>query len=178
MMHRGLIRGFAGLHPRVDPTAFIADSATVIGDVVVGARSSIWFGAVLRGDVFHIRIGDETSIQDNSVVHVTHGKHATVVGSRVTVGHGVTLHGCTIGDGCIVGMGAVVLDEAKVGEGSIVGAGALVTPGTEIPPRHLAVGTPARVKRPLTDDELAWLADSAKHYVDLIARYSADPDWK
>jgi carbonic anhydrase/acetyltransferase-like protein (isoleucine patch superfamily) len=177
-LHRGLVRGFAGKQPRLDASAFVADTATVIGDVVIGARSSIWFGAVLRGDVFHIRIGDETSIQDNSVIHVTHDQHATEVGSRVTVGHGVTLHGCTVGDGCIIGMGSIVLDEAVVGERSIIGAGALVTPGTRIPPRSLAVGSPARPKRPLTEEELAWLEASALHYVELIARYAADPDWK
>lgn len=175
---RGLIRGFGGHQPAIDPSAFIADTATVIGRVTIGPRSSIWFGAVVRGDVFHIRIGAETSIQDNSVLHVTHDRHATLVGDRVTVGHSVTLHGCTVSDRCIIGMGAVILDQAVIGERCIVGAGALVTPGIQIPPRHLAVGSPARPKRPLTNEELAWLEASALHYVELSRRYAEDPGWK
>jgi carbonic anhydrase/acetyltransferase-like protein (isoleucine patch superfamily) len=177
-LHRGILRGFDGKRPKVDPTAFVGDNAILIGDVTVGARASIWFGAVLRGDVFHIRVGDETSIQDNSVIHVTHAQYATQVGSRCTVGHGVTLHGCTVGDLCIVGMGATILDQAVIGDRCIVGAGALVTPGTKIPAGHLAVGSPARPKRALTDEELTWLEASALHYVELINKYAADPDWK
>jgi carbonic anhydrase/acetyltransferase-like protein (isoleucine patch superfamily) len=172
-----LIRPFRGKKPQVDPSAFVADTATIIGDVSLGARSSVWFGAVLRGDVFHIRVGEDTSIQDNSVIHVTHDQFATQVGNRVTVGHSVTLHGCTVGDHCIIGMGAILLDQSVIGDRCIVGAGALVTPGTKIPAGSLAVGSPARVKRPLTDDELAWLDASALHYVDLIKAYASDPDW-
>lgn len=166
-----MIRPFRGRSPLIDPTVYVAPTATVIGDVEIGARSSIWFGAVLRGDVFHIRIGEETSIQDNAVLHVTHDRFATVVGNRVTVGHSVTLHGCTIADRCIIGMGATVLDQVEVGERCIVGAGALLTPGTKVPPGHLVVGTPARIKRPLTADELAWLESSAEHYVALSLHY-------
>jgi gamma-carbonic anhydrase len=169
-----VIRGFAGRRPAIDPSAFVAETATIIGDVTLGARSSIWFGAVARGDVFYIRIGDETSIQDNTVIHVTHDRYATSIGSRVTVGHGVILHGCTVRDRAIVGMGAVILDQAEVGERCIVGAGALITPGTKIPPGHLAVGAPARVKRPLTDDELLWIESSADHYVALTEQYKRD----
>jgi carbonic anhydrase/acetyltransferase-like protein (isoleucine patch superfamily) len=176
-LHRGLIRPLGERVPNLDPTAFIADTATIIGDVTVGARSSIWFGAVLRGDVFHIRIGEDTSIQDNSVIHVTHGQHATVVGNQVTVGHSVTLHGCTVGDRCIIGMGAILLDEAVVGDRCVIGAGALVTPGTRIPPGTLAVGSPARPKRPLTEEELSWLEASAAHYVELARLYAEDPAW-
>ncbi|RMH44597.1 MAG: gamma carbonic anhydrase family protein [Deltaproteobacteria bacterium] len=168
-----MVRSYRGVWPTLGAGVFVAETAAVIGDVVVGDRSSIWYGAVVRGDVFHIRIGAETSIQDNSVIHVTSGRHATLVGDRVTVGHSVTLHGCTVEDRCIIGMGAVVLDRARVGAGSIVGAGALVTPGTEIPPGHLAVGAPARVKRPLTDAERAWIETSADHYVALAAEYLA-----
>jgi carbonic anhydrase/acetyltransferase-like protein (isoleucine patch superfamily) len=170
--HRGLLREFDGKRPKVDPSAFIAETAAVIGDVEIGARSSIWFGAVLRGDVHSIRIGEETSIQDNTVVHVTEHRHATHVGSRVTVGHNVTLHGCTVGDLCIVGMGAVILDRAELGDRCIVGASALVTPGTKIPAGFLAVGSPARATRPLREEELAWLSDSARHYVHLLTRYA------
>ena len=171
-----IIRPFRGVHPRIDPTAYVADNATVIGDVEVGARASIWFGTVLRGDVYHIRIGAETSVQDNTVIHVTHGAHATVVGSRVTVGHSVTLHGCTIGDRCILGMSATILDQAEIGDQCIVGAGSLVTPGTRIPARSLVLGSPARVKRQLTDEELRWLDSSADHYVELLRTYKADAE--
>ena len=173
-----MIRPFRGTHPQIHPTAFIEESAQVIGDVHVGAHSSVWFGAVVRGDVFHIRIGEDTSIQDNSVIHVTHGLYGTRVGSKVTVGHQVTLHGCTVGDLCIVGMGSTILDPAEVGDRCIIGAGALVTPGSKIPAGHLAVGSPARPKRALSDEELTWLEASALHYVELINKYAADPDWK
>jgi len=175
---RGLVRPFGGKAPRIHPSAFVTETSTVIGDVEIGARASIWFGAVLRGDVMAIRVGEETSIQDNSVVHVTHGRSSTSVGARCTVGHAVTLHGCTVGDLCIIGMGATILDQAEIGDQCIVGAGALVTPGTKIPPGTLAVGSPARPKRALTDEEKEWLASSALHYVQLCAQYLADPDWK
>jgi gamma-carbonic anhydrase len=166
-----IIRSFDGKHPQVGAGTFLADNAVLVGDVHVGARSSIWFGAVARGDVYYIRIGDETSIQDNSVIHVTNGQHATRVGSRVTVGHSVTLHGCTIGDRCIIGMGSTILDDAVIGDRCIVGAGALVTPGTKIPAGTLAVGAPARPKRELNAEELLWIESSADHYVELAGRY-------
>jgi carbonic anhydrase/acetyltransferase-like protein (isoleucine patch superfamily) len=166
-----IVRSFAGKAPRVGDGTFLADNAVLVGDVEVGARSSIWFGAVLRGDVFHIRVGDETSIQDNAVIHVTHGQHATVVGSHVTVGHSVTLHGCRVGDLCIIGMGSILLDGAEVGDQCVIAAGAVVTPGTRIPPGTLAVGAPARPKRALTQEEFAWLELSARHYVDLSREY-------
>ena len=170
-----MIRGYGGKRPQIDPGAFVAETATIVGDVAVGPLSSIWFGAVLRGDVHHIRIGAETSIQDNTVVHVTHGRYPTIVGDQVTVGHSVVLHGCTVGSQVIVGMGAIILDQAEVGDRCIVGAGALVTPGTKIPAGHLAVGAPARIKRPLTEDELEWLVQSAAHYVELTRAYKDDP---
>jgi carbonic anhydrase/acetyltransferase-like protein (isoleucine patch superfamily) len=169
----GIIRAFKGITPTIGEGAFIAESAAIVGDVHIGARTSVWYGAVLRGDVFHIRIGDEVSIQDNAVVHVTGGQHPTVVGHRVTVGHSVVLHGCTIGNGCIIGMGAIVMDRAVVGDGCIVGAGALVTPGTDIPAGQLVLGSPARPKRALTQEELAWIDSSADHYVELAAAYLA-----
>ncbi len=147
----------------------------VIGDVEVGCRSSLWYGVVVRGDVYHIRIGDETSIQDNTVVHVTSGRHATLIGSRVTIGHGAILHGCTIDDECIVGMGAIVMDRARIGKNCVVGAGALVTPGTDIPDGQLVVGSPARPKRDLSADELQWIRSSAEHYVELAGQYLVEP---
>jgi carbonic anhydrase/acetyltransferase-like protein (isoleucine patch superfamily) len=166
-----MIRSYQGKTPSFGPDSWMAETAVVIGDVEVGARSTLWFGAVVRGDVYFIRIGEETSIQDNSVIHVTHGRHATVVGNRVTVGHSVTLHGCTIRDRVIVGMGSTVLDQAEIGERSILGAGSLVSPGTKIPPGVLALGVPARPKRPLTAEELAWIESSADHYIELAKTY-------
>ena len=166
-----MIRPYQGKTPRLGNDVFVADTAMVIGDVEIGARSTVWFGAVIRGDVFHIRIGEETSIQDNSVIHVTHGQYATVIGNRVTVGHSVTLHGCTVRDRCIIGMGSTVLDQADIGERCILGAGSLVAPGTKIPPGQLALGNPAKVKRPLTEKELTWIESSAEHYVELAKTY-------
>src|SRR5262245_19630758 len=166
-----ILRRYGDKAPQVGDGTFVADTAVLVGDVIVGARSSIWYGAVLRGDVFYIRVGDETSIQDNSVLHVTHGRHATIVGNRVTVGHSVNLHGCTIHDRCIIGMGSIILDAAEVGERCIVGAGSLVTAGARIPPGTLALGSPARPKRDLTAEELSWLDVSADHYVEQARSY-------
>ncbi len=160
-----------GVTPTIGPRVFIADTARVIGDVHVGEDSSIWYGSVVRGDVHHIRVGARVNIQDLSVLHVTSGRYPTIVGDDVTVGHRAILHGCTIGARALVGMGATVMDQAVVGEESMVGAGALVTPGTIVEPRTLVIGSPARPKRPLTDEELRWLRASAGHYVELAATY-------
>ncbi len=159
--------------PTLGRDVFVADTARVIGDVHLGDEVNVWYGTVVRGDVHHIRVGARTNLQDNSVVHVTSGRHPTHIGAEVTVGHRAVIHGCTIEDRALIGMGAVVMDGAVVGQEAMVGAGALVTPGTVIPPRTLAVGSPARVKRPLTDDEVASLRRSAAHYVTLAARYVA-----
>lgn len=160
-----------GVTPTIGPRVFIADTARVIGDVHIGEASSIWYGSVVRGDVHHIRIGARVNIQDLSVLHVTSGRHPTVVGDDVTVGHRAILHGCTIEARALVGMGATVMDQAVVGEESMVGAGALVTPGTVVPPRTLMIGSPARPTRLLSDAELIWLRESAQHYVALAATY-------
>ncbi len=167
------IRSYRGVEPEIGPDTFLAETAALIGDVKIGSRSSIWYGTVIRGDGFHIRIGDEVSVQDNSVIHVTSGVHACLIGSQVTIGHSVVLHGCTIGDQCIIGMGAIVMDRARVGDRCIVGAGALVTPGTEIPDGQLVLGSPARPKRALSPAEIAWIASSAEHYVKVAASYLA-----
>jgi gamma-carbonic anhydrase len=163
------VRKFGTKMPQIGDATFLAETAVVIGDVEIGSRSSIWYGAVLRGDVFHIRVGSEVSIQDNTVVHVTSGKYATYIGDRVTVGHAAVIHGATIEERCIIGMGAIVMDQARIGKRCMIGAGALVTPGTDIPEGHLVVGAPARVKRPLSERELAWLDESADHYVEHIS---------
>ncbi len=162
---------FGGKAPRLHDSVFAADDAVIVGDVEIGERSSIWFGAVVRGDVNHVRIGARTNVQDHSVIHVTSGTHPTVVGDDVTLGHRVTLHGCTVRDRCLVGIGAIVMDGAVVGEESIVGAGALVPPGMVVPPRTLAVGAPAKVKRALTPDEIAYFRTSAQNYVRYAQQY-------
>ena len=161
-----IIRPFRGRAPRVDPTAFVADGCTVVGDVELGPGASLWYGTVVRGDVNHVRIGARTNVQDNSVVHVTGGTHPTVIGEDVTVGHRVVLHGCTVHDRCLIGIGAIVLDGAEIGPDAMVGAGALVPPGMKVAPRTLVLGTPARVARRLTDAEVEHLRASAAHYVE------------
>jgi gamma-carbonic anhydrase len=168
-----IVRRFRETAPVIAADVFLAENASVIGDVVIGAGSSIWYGTVVRGDVMPIRIGAATSIQDNSVIHVTSGFSGTTVGDRVTVGHNAILHACTIEDDCIIGMGSILLDGARIRRGSIVGAGALVTPGTDIPEGSMVMGAPARVRRPLTDEERARIASSAEHYVELARMYLA-----
>ncbi|MGH9902019.1 MAG: gamma carbonic anhydrase family protein [Pyrinomonadaceae bacterium] len=166
-----MIRPFKSFAPAVDPTAYIEASAQVIGDVHIGEQSSVWFNAVVRGDVYYIRIGDRTNVQDGTVVHVTNGTHATVLEDEVTVGHNVTLHGCHVERGCLVGMGSVVMDGARVGAQSVVAAGALVAPGTIVPPRSLLMGMPAKVRRPLTDEEVAGLDVYWQNYLEYTRQY-------
>ena len=169
-----MIRPFRGKHPQIHPTAFVEDSAQVVGDVSIGAHSSVWFGAVVRGDVFHIRIGDRTNIQDGTVIHVSNGTHETILEDEVTVGHNVTLHGCYIERGSLIGIGSIVMDGVRVGAHSLVAAGSLLSPGTQIPPRSLVMGMPARVKRPLTDEEVAGLEVFWKNYVGYIEMYKEE----
>lgn len=163
-----MIQDFLGASPRFDESNFIADSASVIGDVTLGAGSSIWFNATVRGDVNWIRIGSETSIQDNAVVHVTNRTAPTTIGNRVTVGHSAVVHGCTVHDRVLIGIGSIILDFAEIGSDSIVGAGALITSGIKIPERSLVLGSPARVVRELTDEEVA----TVSRYADNYARYT------
>jgi gamma-carbonic anhydrase len=169
-----IIRPFGGKAPRLDATAFVVEGAAVVGDVEVGPDSSVWFGAVVRGDVNAIRIGARSNIQDLTVIHVTGGTHPTLVGDDVTVGHRVVLHGCTVKDRCLIGIGAIVLDGAVVGEEAMVGAGALVPPGMVVPPRTLVLGAPARVKRPLTPEELAFFTVSSARYAGYARQYRAE----
>ncbi|HXD03711.1 MAG TPA: gamma carbonic anhydrase family protein [Novosphingobium sp.] len=171
---------YLGKYPRIHDSAFIAPGCRIIGDVEIGAEASIWYNCVVRGDVNFIRIGDRSNIQDLSMLHVTHKKNAAdpgaplVIGNDVTVGHSVTLHGCTIEDGAFIGMQAMIMDKAVVGKGALVGARALVTEGTVIPPGTLWVGAPAKYKRDLTADEVAWLARSAGNYVRYSREYLED----
>ena len=166
-----IVRPYEDKHPRLGTRVFIADNAAVIGDVELGDDCSIWFGTTVRGDVNAIRIGRNTNVQDNCTIHVTHLDWPTTIGDNVTIGHGAIVHGCTVHDGALIGMGSRVLDGAVVGESAMVGAGALVPPGMHVPPRTLVVGVPARVKRPLTDDELAHLERSWKNYVGYKEKY-------
>jgi carbonic anhydrase/acetyltransferase-like protein (isoleucine patch superfamily) len=166
-----MIHPFKESSPKIDDSAFVVESAQIIGDVVIGEESSVWFNAVIRGDVNHIQIGNYTNIQDGCVLHVARKTHPLIVGDEVTVGHNVTLHACTIGSRCLIGMGAVVMDGVEIGEHSIVGAGALVTPGTKIPPGSLVLGSPAKVKRELTEDEKRGIRESAANYVGDIENY-------
>jgi carbonic anhydrase/acetyltransferase-like protein (isoleucine patch superfamily) len=153
-----------GVRPAVAPDVFIAPNAVVIGDVHVGPGSSVWFSTTIRGDVFPIRIGARTNIQDNSVVHVTGGKAKTSVGDDVTVGHMVLLHGCTVGSRVLVGMGSIVLDNALIEDDCVLAAGSLVAPGARIPARSLAMGRPAKVVRPLKNEDLAWIREAGALY--------------
>lgn len=171
------IHDYLTMLPKIARRCWVAPNATVIGDVEIGDESTIWFGTVIRGDVHPIRIGARTNIQDNSVLHVTTNQNPTIVGDGVTVGHRVILHGCTVEDGALIGMGSTILDRAVIGRGSLVGAGALVTEGTIIPPGVLAIGSPARVKRPLTEDETKHLLFAASGYVELGAQYAAELGW-
>jgi carbonic anhydrase/acetyltransferase-like protein (isoleucine patch superfamily) len=173
-----IILDYKGMSPKIDSSAWVAPGATVVGDVTIGKECSIWFGVVIRGDVHKIRIGDRVSIQDLSMVHVTHYKKPdksdgspTIIGNDVTVGHKVMLHGCTIEDACLIGMSATILDDAVIGKESIVGAGALVTKGKKFPPRSLILGSPAKVVRELSEDEVKELYNSATRYVKFMQGY-------
>ena len=169
-----IVASFGGTAPRLHRSVLLMEGSTVIGDVEIGEGSSLWPGAVVRGDVHSVRIGARTNLQDQAVVHVTTDTHPTVIGDDVTVGHRAVLHGCTVRERCLIGIGAVVLDGAVVGPDALVAAGALVPPGAVVPPGVLALGAPARVARPLTGDERAHLLESAARYVELSARYFAE----
>ena len=162
----GIVRSFGELHPRIHPQAWLAPSSVVVGDVTIGADSSIWYGAVVRGDVEAVRIGRGTNLQDGSVVHVTAERFPSVIGDDVTVGHRSVVHGCVVEDGALIGIGAIVLDGAHVGEGALVGAGSVVTPGSKIEARGLAIGTPAKVVRTISDEEFALQLERTRRYVE------------
>ena len=169
-----MLKPFRGVAPIVAANTFIEDTAMVIGDVVIGSDSSVWFHAVVRGDVHFIRIGHRTNVQDLSLLHVTHDTYPLTLGDDITIGHHVILHGCTIRDRVLVGMGAIIMDGAVVEEDCIIGAGSLVTEHTQIPSKSLVIGSPAKVKRPLTDDELLWIKESAYNYSRYAQHYISD----
>jgi carbonic anhydrase/acetyltransferase-like protein (isoleucine patch superfamily) len=160
-----MLRPYRGRMPRVHPTAYIDSSAQVIGDVEIGEESSVWMAVVIRGDVNRIRIGRRSNVQDGTVVHVMKDTHATTIGDNVTIGHAAVIHGCTVEEGCLIGMGTILLNGARIGAGSIVAAGTLVVEGMEVPPRSLVMGSPGKVKRALTDAEVAGIQMYADRYV-------------
>ena len=167
-----MILEYSGRVPRIAPSAFVADSADIIGDVELGENSSVWFASVLRGDIEPIRLGANSNIQDGSIVHTMLGS-PTTVGNWVTVGHRAVLHGCAVEDHCLIGMGAVLLNNVKVGEGSIIAAGALVVEDTVIPPHSLYMGFPARFKRQLTESDRPFIDMHASHYLEYKEVYLA-----
>ncbi|MFB3115806.1 MAG: gamma carbonic anhydrase family protein, partial [Nitrospirales bacterium] len=169
-----MIKPFRGVLPTIASSAFIEDTAVIIGDVAILPESSVWFNTVIRGDVHYIRIGHRTNIQDLSLLHVTHDLYPLVIGDDVTVGHHVVLHGCTIHDRVLIGIGSILMDGATIEEDCIIGAGALITKGMVIPSHSLALGSPARVKRPLSEKELAWIKESANNYVRYARQYVTD----
>lgn len=161
---------YRGQRPHVESSAFIQTSAQVIGKVVVGADSSLWFNVVVRGDINTIQIGRRTNVQDGAVIHVC-SDHPLVIGDDVTIGHNATIHGCTIGDGCLIGMGSIVLDGAVLESEVLVAAGSLIAPGSHIPAGTLVMGRPAQVKRALQSQEIEALRKSAENYVTLLQHY-------
>lgn len=166
-----MIRPYRSIFPRIHSTAFVDESAQIIGDVEIGEESSVWMNVVIRGDVNTIRIGNRTNIQDGTVVHVMRQTHATIIGDDVTVGHATILHGCVIHDRCLIGMGALLLNGAEIAEDTIVAAGTLVPEGMKIPPRSLVMGRPAVRTRDLTDDDVATIKRYAEGYVGLRKDY-------
>jgi len=169
-----MIRSFQGQAPQIAKSAYIDPRAVVIGNVTIGEDSSIWPGAVLRGDYNSIRIGARTSIQDNCVIHIQGEEYSASVGDNVTVGHGVILHGCTVESNCLIGMGSILLNGSKIGTGSIVAAGTLIPERMEVPPGSLVMGVPGKVRRAVTEAEREGIAVSAGHYVNFKNAFLAE----
>jgi carbonic anhydrase/acetyltransferase-like protein (isoleucine patch superfamily) len=159
-----------GKRPTVHPDAYIAPTAVLIGDVVIGAGASVWFGAVLRGDEAQIKVGDGANIQDNAVIHCAHDL-PTVIEPGASVGHSAQLEGCVVEQGAVVGMGATMLQRSRLGAGSLLAAGAVLAEGSEVPPGHLAAGVPAEVKKPLDGSSRNWVGITAQHYRDRAVAY-------
>ena len=172
VLRRGVVRPFEGIHPQLAADVFVAEGAAVVGDVHIGASSSVWYGTVLRGDTMPVRVGARSNLQDLSVVHITTNVSGTFIGDEVTVGHRVILHACSIGDRVLVGMGAIVLDEAVVEREVIIGAGSLVPPRARLQSGHLYLGSPAKRIRPLRDNDFAMIEAGWRAYVDLGRRHA------
>jgi carbonic anhydrase/acetyltransferase-like protein (isoleucine patch superfamily) len=167
-----MIAGLEGRVPRLPASVFVAPTAVVVGDVVLGEEASVWYGAVLRGDVAGVRVGDRSNIQDLCVLHVSTGGPDVVIGSEVTVGHRAIIHGATIGNRCLIGMGAILLDGCRIGEESLVAAGAVVLEGLDVPPRSFVAGVPATIRGPIPPDALAGLREAAATYVSLAREHA------
>lgn len=166
-----MIRQFNNKKPVIAESSFIAENTSIIGDVIIGEESSIWFGTTVRGDMNYIHIGNRTNIQDNSMVHVTTDIAPTIIGDGVTIGHGAIIHGCTIENDCLIGMGSIIMDEAIVKKGSMIAAGAIVTPKTIVPENTLMVGIPAKPIRKLSKEEYNEIIERAQHYIDFSKNY-------
>jgi carbonic anhydrase/acetyltransferase-like protein (isoleucine patch superfamily) len=170
----GLILPWEGVSPDIHSSAFIAPTATVIGDTVIGEEASIWYGCTVRGDVNHIRIGNRTNLQDNSVIHVDAAAWPTIIGDDVLIGHMCLIHGCTIGDGAFIGMRACIMDGAVIEPEGMVAAGALVTPGKVVPTGQIWAGNPAKYMRDIDDAQLDWMRKAAPRYAGYAARHKAN----
>jgi len=168
-----MLHEYKGIWPKLGARVYVAEGAQIVGDVEIGDHSSVWYNCVIRGDVHYVRIGQPTNIQDGSIGHVMRGTSPLILKDYVTVGHGVTMHGCTIESHCLIGMRAILLNDVVVGEYSIIGAGALITERTVIPPRSLVLGLPARVERPLTEEEVASIDEYARRYYEYKETYLA-----
>ena len=161
-----MLKAYKGISPEIHPTAFIEESARIIGDVKIGPDSSVWYNTVVRGDVHYIRIGERTNIQDGVVLHGTFNKYPVIIEDGVTIGHNAVVHGCTIRSNCLIGMGAVILDNAEIGRNCIIGAGTVIKEGLIVPPNSLVLGVPGRIKRGLTVEEVQDLQERAARYVE------------
>ncbi len=173
-----MILKFENKEPEIGRDVFVADTARVIGEVVLGDNASVWYGAILRGDIGKIVIGARSNVQDNSVLHITPPDYPVIIGEDVTIGHGVILHGCKIGSRSLIGMGAVVLDGVEIGEESIIGAGAVVPPGKHIPARSLVIGVPGKVVKQISDQDLRGIIENAREYMNLSRRYIKQNEYK
>ncbi len=181
MQHQVTLLPYKNMWPKIGHENLICDGVRIIGDVVLGDQVSVWFNTVIRGDVNYIRIGDRTNIQDGSILHVENKLYPLILGEGITVGHGVILHGCTIGSHCLIGMGAVVMNDCEIGAECIIGAGCLVPEHTKIPPRSLVIGMPGKIRRELTEEEVGRLHHSATKYVDYMQTHRSSwpqPDWE
>ena len=166
-----MIHAYRGVTPKLHASVFVVESAEIIGDVVIEKDSSVWYNAVVRGDVNYIRIGERTNIQDGCLLHVRHKQYPLIIGSNVTMGHGAIVHACIIGDVCLIGMGAIILDNAKINSYTLVAAGAVVMSSSVVPEGVLLAGVPAKVVRRLSEQEREMLGESAQHYVDYVKTY-------
>lgn len=166
-----LILPYKGVLPRIHPTAYVAPSSSIVGDVEIGAGSGIWFNCVIRGDVEWVKIGERTNIQDGTVIHVTRNGHPTRIGSGITIGHACILHACTLEDDCFIGMGSLVMDDAVVKSGGMLAAGSMLTPGKIVPKGQLWAGRPAKYFRDLTQEEIDFIAISANNYYKHVVEY-------